>query len=142
MLENSLTDSFDDFVRFFSTPTLNTYTYYQNTTNFPPMNIVIEKNKKFIEMEIALSGFSKEQIKIEAEDEILIVEAEKPEEKYENVTYIKHNLKSNKFSRTFEFPDNYFDFRNPIVTFKDGLLRIRIEKNPDLVSEKRQIEIK
>jgi len=119
----------------------NQLCYTQNSKNFPPMDIFYKKDK-FVEIKMALAGFSKEDIEVESEDEFLLIKGKLPEEKVdEDIVYLKTNLRSHEMSRTFKFPDNYFDFRNPKITMINGLLTIRIEKNPNLVSEKKKITI-
>jgi HSP20 family protein len=119
-----------------------TYGYNQSKPTFPPMDIIQSKEDKFIEIKMAIAGFSKENIKIKVDKDLLIVKGEiKPAEFTDEVVYIKQNLKAEKFNRAFKFPDNHFDYKNPKVTFKDGLLTIRIEKNPELVKEEKDIVI-
>jgi molecular chaperone IbpA len=134
----------DDLFRFFSNTLEGEqpfYSYTQSNPVFPPMNIYESKDHKYIVFEIALAGFEKEDIKIHSEDEFLYISAEKEAKKYEDVYMFKNNLRTNSFSRAFEFPDKYYDFRNPKCSFKNGLLTVRIDKNPDLVSEKKSIVI-
>jgi len=120
--------------------------YRQSSPSFPPMNIAESKDSKFIEMKIAIAGFSKEDISITSEDEYLIIKGEKKEtfDSYEkdSVKWIKKNLNNNKFERAFSFSDNYYDFRNPEVKLVDGLLTLKINKDKSLISEKKNIEIK
>jgi HSP20 family molecular chaperone IbpA len=105
------------------------------------MSIVRAKDDKYVEMKFALAGFSKDQISVNSEDEYLTISAEKPEEDYSEVNVIKNNLKYNKFARTFVFPDDYFNFREPVCSFKDGILTVRLNKNPNLISPKKTIKI-
>jgi HSP20 family molecular chaperone IbpA len=122
----------------------NYYSYSQSTTDFPPLNIY--QTEKSIELTIAIAGFGKEHIKVETEDEYLIVSGENSDlftekESEEKAVWIKRNIRKNKFSRAFKFPDSFFDYKNPKVTLKDGLLKILISKNKDLISAKKTIEI-
>ena len=52
-------------------------------TNYPPYNIVkVEKNK--YDVEVALAGFSKEDVKVEVEDGKLIIESVKSDKEEDN----------------------------------------------------------
>lgn len=120
------------------------YDYHQLNPSFPPMDIVQDKTNKFIEIKMAMAGFKKEDIDMEARDNYLIVSASLTKNdsyKKDDVVYVKNNLKAESFSRKFEFPDNAFDFRNPKVTYKDGMLIIWIERNPELSAKDKKITI-
>jgi molecular chaperone IbpA len=102
--------------------------FYDNTlmnstqSTYPPYNIVeIEKNRYRLEM--ALSGYSKENLKVYTEDNRLHVEAEKKEETTER--YLHRGLSSRSFSWVRVLTDNLV-VKN--VEFKDGLLTIMLER--------------
>jgi HSP20 family protein len=137
---------FEDVIKFFYNTTFTndfypSYAYVQSNNVFPPVRILQDKENKYMILEFALSGFKKEDISIETEDEFLIIKGERKPEIYENTIEIKNNLKVTNFQKTFEFPDNYLDYSNPEVKFENGLLTIKINKNPDLIKEKKKIEI-
>lgn len=116
---------------------------YRTKADFPPMNIWQDEN--FIEIKMAIAGFAKEDIEIETKDQYLTISGKAEEtSKYDEETgfYINHNLRKQSFSRTFKWSDNSFDFRNPEVSLKDGLLILLVKKDPSLISEKKKIEIK
>jgi HSP20 family protein len=143
----SYEDLFNDAIKFFyrtfdSNSIYPYYTYIQSDSIFPPVRILQQKENKYMILEFALSGFKKEDIDVTTEDEYLIVTGERKPEKYEDTIEVKNNLKITKFKKTFEFPDALYDYSNPAVKLEDGLLTIKINKNPELIKEKRKIEIK
>jgi molecular chaperone IbpA len=135
----------NDLYEFITTSTFPyTYRFIRNAKpQFPPANIFYENSGKYFIIEMAIAGFSKEDIQVVTEDEFLIVKGKKENESDKgNFTYLSQALNTKEFERTFEFPNSYFDFHNPEVTLINGILTIKIGKNPELISEKKAIEIK
>jgi HSP20 family molecular chaperone IbpA len=100
---------------------------------------------------MAIAGFSKDNIKVETENNYLIVSGDISKDEAGNeiseygddeIIEIKNNLKVESFKRGFEFPiDTPFDYSNPKVSLIDGILKIRIERKPELIKEKKEIVI-
>jgi HSP20 family molecular chaperone IbpA len=93
---------------------------------------------------MAMAGYKKEDIEIEARDNHIVVSAKLTKDepyKKEDVTYIKENLKAESFTRKFLFPDEAYDFRNPKVTYVDGMLTLWIKRNPELTAKDKKITI-
>ena len=57
-----------------------------NTSNFPPYNIRKLKDGKYL-VELALAGFSKEDLKCELQDGILTIEAKKENKDVDNLIH-------------------------------------------------------
>lgn len=127
------------------------YSYTQTKPQFPPMKIVQDKMNRYIEIKMAIAGFSKDNIKVETENNYLIVSGDISKDEAGNeiseygddeIIEIKNNLKVESFKRGFEFPiDTPFDYSNPKVSLIDGILKIRIERKPELIKEKKEIVI-
>jgi len=102
---------------------------------------VYEKDGKYnIEMDIP--GYDRNDIKIECEDGILTVTAEKKHEENNNdhsKKYIRRERFYGKVSRTFSFTD--IDENAINAEFKNGILKIIIPKSEKTTSKK-MIEIK
>ena len=57
-----------------------------NTSNFPPYNIRKLEDGKYL-VEMALAGFSKEDLKCELQDGVLTIEAKKEKKDVENLIH-------------------------------------------------------
>lgn len=107
------------------------------STNYPPTDVYREINsqdgKTFIEL--ALAGFSKDEILIKADREKLLISAKK--KKKEEKDYITNGIAKRQFDKEFKL--NYIDYYYEITdySFIDGILKIALDKKaPDNPDEK------
>ena len=105
-----------------------------NTSNFPPYNIRKIKDGKY-QVEMALAGFSKSDIKCELQDGILTVEAKKEQKDSDNL--IHQGIASRSVLRKFTLSE-YMKVED--ADFKDGMLKIKLYQ--DLPDEKKPKTIK
>ena len=92
-------------------------------TNYPPYNIVNGSDGRTT-LEVALAGFSGEDIEVETERNVLTVSARKaPEDKERN--YEHKGISYRTFSRNWQMGD---DVEVESVDFVDGLLTISLRK--------------
>ena len=109
---------------------------------FAPMKCdVYEKDGQY-NVEMDIPGYDRKDIKIECEDGILTVTAEKNQETNSDESdkkYIRRERIYGKVSRTFNFSD--IDEENITAEFKDGILKISVPKVEKAPSRK-MIEIK
>ena len=129
---------FDHFERmfdedFFRAPTMS---------NFPPYNIV-KTGKNTYDVELALAGFSKDDIEVQYEDNMLSVKSksktEKSEDKDEDGNILHRGISKRWFSKSFTVAD---DVEVKGAELKDGLLRISMERIVPEGKAPRTIEIK
>jgi len=130
---------FDHFERmfdedsFFRSPTMS---------NFPPYNIV-KTGKNTYDVELALAGFSKDDIEVQYEDNMLTVKSkqkdEKSEEKDEDGNILHRGISKRWFSKSFTIAD---DVEVKGAELKDGLLKISMERIIPEGKAPRTIEIK
>jgi len=93
-------------------------------TNYPPYNIVNGSDGRTT-LEVALAGFSREDIEVETERNVLTVSARKaPEDKERN--YEHKGISYRTFSRNWQMAD---DVEVEDVKFVDGLLTITLVKH-------------
>ena len=104
-----------------------------NTSNFPPYNIRKIKDGKY-QVEMALAGVSKSDIKCELQDGILTVEAKKEKE---SDNLIHQGIASRSVLRKFTLSE-YMMVEE--ADFKDGMLKIKLYQ--DLPEEKKPRTIK
>ena len=105
-----------------------------NTSNFPPYNIRKIKDGMY-QVEMALAGFSKSDIKCELQDGILTVEAKKEQKDSDNL--IHQGIASRSVLRKFTLSE-YMKVED--ADFKDGMLKIKLYQ--DLPEEKKPKTIK
>ncbi len=97
---------------------------------------VYEKNGNY-NIELDIPGYNKEDIKIECEDGILSITAEKNRETNEEDSdkkYIRRERVYGKISRTFSFSD--IDEDAISAEFNNGILKITIPKTQKVESKK------
>lgn len=111
--------------------------------NLPATNI--SENEKGFNVELSIPGFSKDDITIEIENDVLKVSASievKNEEKDENQKVLRREFKASSFSRSFALPEN-IDVENISASQSDGVLQITLPKMEKPTEEKvKKIEIK
>lgn len=95
----------------------------------PAINIK-ENNNEFV-IEFAAPGFKKSDFKINIEENILIISAEKEEEKNEEKeNYTKKEFSYNSFSRSFTLPQTVCADKID-AKYNDGILKLNIPKKEE-----------
>ena len=97
-----------------------------NSTGYPPYNIVkIDENNYLIEM--AIAGFSKNDIELELIDGELSVKSKKADEDYDDkgMNVIHQGISQRSFVRKFTLSE---DVQVKNAEMKDGMLQIKLEK--------------
>jgi molecular chaperone IbpA len=90
--------------------------------NFPPHNIVRLDENHYI-VELAVAGFTKDDIDISVNDGNLVIKGEKREVK-QDVHYLYRGIGNRSFTKTFSLSDT-IEVRG--AEFIDGILRIALE---------------
>ena len=110
-------------------------------SNYPPYNIR-KTGKDNYSIEVALAGFSKKDVEVEFEDNLLTVRTKqinKSEDKNENGEILHKGISQRQFARSFTIAD---DVKVNGAELKDGLLTISCEKIIPEIKKKRLIENK
>ena len=109
-------------------------------TNYPPYNIRKAGKDKYA-IEVAIAGFSKDDVEVEYEDNLLTVKTKdvKRTEEKEGDEVIHRGISQRSFARSFTIAD---DVKVNGAELKDGLLTISCEKIIPEIKKKRLIEIK
>ena len=90
-------------------------------TNYPPYNIIkVEENH--YELQLAIAGFSRDELEIEVKDGVLHIEGRKEVE--ENKTYLHKGISARAFRRTFTLADTIVVNGADLA---DGILTITLE---------------
>ena len=110
-------------------------------SNYPPYNIRKTGSDKY-SIEVALAGFSKKDVEVEFEDNLLTVrtkQVNKSEDKNVNGEILHKGISQRQFARSFTIAD---DVRVNGAELKDGLLTIACERIVPEYKKKKLIEIK
>ncbi|OUU21134.1 MAG: heat-shock protein [Candidatus Endolissoclinum sp. TMED37] len=106
--------------------------------NFPPYNIVKTGDCTY-DVELALAGFSKDDITVDYADNILSVKSIKKDEKKEEDGVLHRGISKRMFSKSFTIAD---DVEVKGAELKDGLLKISMERIIPEGKKPRSIDIK
>ncbi|MEE4115271.1 MAG: Hsp20/alpha crystallin family protein [Marinilabiliaceae bacterium] len=118
----------------------NDFDSFFGNRKFTPAVNVKEDEKKY-EIEMALPGMDKEDIKIELEKDILMISSEHKNEKKENYdSYSRREFGYQTFCRNFTIPENA-ESEKIAASFKNGILVIEIPKSKEEVKLNRVIKI-
>jgi molecular chaperone IbpA len=106
------------------------------TQSFPPHNIIKLNDTHYV-VELAIAGFSKEEIEITTEDGTLTIKGEKKDKEAE-VTYLHRGIGTRSFTKQLTIADTV-EVRG--AEFKDGILRVGLENVIPEHKKPRKIEI-
>ena len=125
---------FDHFERMFDGDVMNI-----PQVNYPPYNIV-KTGENTYDIELALAGFSKDDIDVEYENNVLTVKSiKKAEEVQENDAVLHRGISKRMFSKSFTVSD---DVEVKGAELKDGLLKVSLERIIPEAKKPRTIKIK
>ena len=119
------------FDRYFTAP------HHQNG-NYPPHNIV-KYNDGSYGIEVAVAGFSKEEVTVEVDQDQLTIRGVKNRPNEGEVEYLHRGLAARDFEQTFTLAE-YMEVRGAKV--QDGMLQIDIQRLVPEALKPRQIEVK
>ena len=125
---------FDNFERMFSDD------FFSTPSNYPAYNIVKTKDNHY-DVEVALAGFNKKDIKVSYADGQLSIESvknDKTKEKDED-GIIHRGIAKRHFKKSFSVADNC-EIKG--AELKDGLLRVSLERIIPESQQPRMIDIK
>jgi len=114
--------------------------YCDDYNAIPEANISEEKNK--YQIELAVPGLEKKDIKVEIDKDILKIHHESSDEKKnENNRYFRREFRYNSFARTFIIPESVDDSKMK-AKYENGILTLELPKKPiSEIEQKREIRI-
>ena len=107
----------------------------------PPANII--ENEKSFNVDIALPGVDKKNVKIDIENNLLTVSSEKNEEKKneEKKNFTRKEFIYNSFSRSFALP-KIIDTEKIKANYENGILKFELPKKDEVkFNLKKEIQI-
>lgn len=119
------------FDRYFTAP------HHQNG-NYPPHNIVKYSDTHY-SIEVAVAGFTKEEITVEVDQDQLTILGTKAVDVNDSKEYLHRGLAARDFEQTFTLAE-YMEVKGAKVA--DGMLQIDIQRLVPEALKPRQIEVK
>jgi molecular chaperone IbpA len=110
----------------------------QQNGNYPPHNIVKYSDSEYA-IEVAVAGFSKDEITVEIDQDQLIVRGIQLKDETTTKEYLHRGLASRDFEQSYTLAE-YMEVKDAEV--KDGMLIIKIERIIPEALQPRKIEIK
>lgn len=109
-------------------------------SGFPAVNI--SENEKEFNVDLAVPGFKKDDIKIKINDDILTISAENKTESEEekNKEYTRREYSYSAFTRSFHLPENV-NSEHIDAHFEDGILKIKLPKTDTQMKSSKEISI-
>jgi molecular chaperone IbpA len=92
------------------------------TTSFPPHNILKLDESRYV-VELAVAGFTKDEIEITVQDGTLTIKGEKQDKETE-ATYLHRGIGTRSFTKSLTVADT-IEVKG--AEFKDGILKIGLE---------------
>ena len=115
--------------------------HYPTTSNYPPYNIVKHSDDKYT-IEIAVAGFSKDDIAVETKENTLTVQSKDSgvdKTEVDTTEYLHRGISARSFKKAFTIAD---DVVVNGADMKDGLLFIDLERIIPEEKKPRMIKIK
>ena len=109
----------------------------QLATNYPPYNVLKHSEDEY-EVQIAVAGFSRDEIEVTLENNQLQIKGTKIEE-VDAPEYLHRGLAARNFERSFTL-GQYLEVDR--VELRDGLLIVKLERNIPDTMKPRRIAIK
>ena len=109
------------------------------TSSYPPYNIK-QRSEDLYEIEMAVAGFSKDDLRVELHNNQLTIEgSKKSEEDGVEAAYVYKGIAGRQFRQTFALADHVKVIGSEL---KDGILSISLERQLPEEKKPRLIEIK
>lgn len=96
----------------------------QSASNYPPFNIS-KVAENFYQIDIAVTGFMKEEVAVTVESDELVIRGERSREDDAEVEYLHRGLALRDFERRFTLAE-HMKIRSAVI--QNGILSVRIER--------------
>ncbi len=104
--------------------------FFVKDRELPAMNI--KENKNSFEVELAVPGFSKKDINVTMDNDILHISAHKSNEDVEEKdNYTRREFSYNSFDRKLQLPSSIDQSEKVKATYKDGILLLDLVKKEE-----------
>lgn len=106
---------------------------------YPKVNVVSFDDR--VEIVAELAGFTKDDIDLEIEEDVLTISGKSPQQETTEVTYYLRELKRSSFRRSFKVNDNV-EMSKVSAAFDNGLLTISLPRIKEEVKVAKKVMIK
>jgi HSP20 family protein len=107
--------------------------------SFTPVNVKETENDYVLE--VIAPGFQKENFKINLDNNMLTISAEKEEEGENKIeTFIRNEYKQQSFSRSFSIDEN-INVENIVAKYLNGVLTLNLAKKQEVKPSVKEISI-
>ncbi len=115
--------------------------FFMKDRNLPAMNV--KEHKTDFEIELAVPGFSKKDIEVTMEDDVLHICAEKSKEEVEeDKDYTRKEFNYSSFDRKLQLPTSVDQNEEVKAKYKNGVLTLNLLKREETKEQpKKVIEI-
>lgn len=104
--------------------------FFVKDSNLPAMNV--KEHKGDFEIELAVPGYSKEDIEVTMEDDILHVCAKSKKEKVEeDESYTRREFNYREFDRKLQLPTTIDQKKDVKATYENGILKFKLPKKEE-----------
>ncbi|MCK8520953.1 Hsp20/alpha crystallin family protein [Aquimarina sp. D1M17] len=104
--------------------------FFTRERNLPAMNV--KENKGDFEIEIAVPGFSKKDIEVTLEDDMLhICAKQKKEVEDKNENYTRREFNYSSFDRKLQLPSSVNQEEKVKAMYEDGILKLNLVKKEE-----------
>lgn len=110
----------------------------QMNTNYPPYN-VLKRNEDTYEIQVAVSGFDKDEVTVEVDQSQLIIRGQRKEAEAEDIEFLHRGLAARDFTRMFTLAEHMEVGEGRI---KNGILSVEIKRIVPEALKPRTIRIK
>lgn len=122
LFDRLLSKTFPEFTNVFGTNVFKAGAY--------PKVDVRETEKEFV-IEAEIPGLTKDQVKVEVKDDVLVVRGEKRDETKKDGKYHVREIKRSSFIRSWTLDPSLVDKNTVKAKFQDGVLEVSVQKvNP------------
>ncbi|MBG6131834.1 HSP20 family protein [Aquimarina sp. EL_43] len=112
--------------------------FFVKDRNLPAMNV--KENKDNFEIELAVPGFSKKDIEVTMEDDVLHICAQKSKEEIEEEKeYTRREFSYNEFDRKLQLPTSVNQNEKVKAIYKNGVLTLNLLKKEEAKEQPKKI---
>lgn len=104
----------------------------EKVNRYPLTNISID-SEHVIHVEVACAGFTRSEVSLEMEGNVLFITGKKPDNERTDVKYLQKHISSDDFVRSLTFHDRYVG-GDVDATLANGMLYITVKPNGKLKS--------
>lgn len=115
---------------------------FENGKSIPPMNV--KESDTSFDIELAIPGFSKDEIEVSLENDVLQVSALKEKETVEEDVegYTRKEFSYNSFERKIKVPNTVNQDKEVKATYNNGVLNLQLAKDEVAIDQpKKKIAI-